>query len=239
MEINRYKGKIDLSTLPPEINTKPVIFWDTCALLDIIRLLERYEAGKHAYDNYCFFLEKIENGEIVSMVSEMVLTEFNQHYDKEYEESVKAQNRRKMLMEETCKIQNDTPSTLVKDNMAAINIMPKLKELVEKIWENTWVIKDNEADFKDFAHYRLKLKLAPAHRKNEYKDCLIWGTCSIIAGRLPHSNTIFYTTNKADYTEDKENRILASLLQSDCTTNGVKFALSVGVVRRHLINMGF
>ena len=59
----------------------PFIFWDTCALLDILRIPYRQENVTAALTKYQQLYEFIENDRIISLTSDMVLYEFNSHFD--------------------------------------------------------------------------------------------------------------------------------------------------------------
>lgn len=62
---------------------KPFIFWDTCALLNLVRipLIERSELTLTTLHSYEYLLRKIEAGNVQSIASEVVLSEFSHHVD--------------------------------------------------------------------------------------------------------------------------------------------------------------
>ena len=64
-------------------NPKPVVFWDTCALLNIIRFTYR-EKGDFAlkYNSIKHVHDQILSGNIYSITSEIIVNEWNDNIDK-------------------------------------------------------------------------------------------------------------------------------------------------------------
>lgn len=60
------------------VSDKPFIFWDTCALLNLVRipLMDRKELTLTTLRSYEYLLSEIEAGHVQSIASEVVLAEF-------------------------------------------------------------------------------------------------------------------------------------------------------------------
>ena len=80
-------------------NTRPIIFWDTCALLDILRLpIRQTIRGAEMLVRYEIIAESIERGIITSVTSSLVITELTNHYNQVYNELTKKENDAKNQM---------------------------------------------------------------------------------------------------------------------------------------------
>lgn len=211
-----------LTALP----NRPAIFWDTCALLDIIRIPER--KNYTAFRFYHLLHDAILSDEIMSFTSELVITELNKHYQ-EVTKQLSTHQRyfndysQIALFEKTAAEQQTINSTL-----SAISFEPILLQLYEDILNKTIVIK-GQKQYMKFADERARLNIAPAQRKSEYKDCYIWGTYLIfskghVSIDIPLS--VFFTVNTDDYI-DKQTKRPFIALENDCNANNGK--LSTGL----------
>lgn len=159
---------------------KPVIFWDTCSLLDIIRLpLPERNNSADILDRIIKIKDLITSGQVISLSSEMCVIEFNNHVDN-WTNNLESESKK---LSKTCnnfidfinKINLGTTS-IPHIDLSFFKIEVFLVQLTHSIIDKTKFIEESST-FKDFAHFRLKHKIAPAKKKGEYKDCYIWGTC--------------------------------------------------------------
>lgn len=191
-----YKSKIS-TILPHNI---PLIFWDTCGLLKILHIPECKENEcLNVLHNFEWVLEKINNDELISVTSDMVLTELNQHCDNVVKNLVNCQNNAK---KEILKFSSLEIDVKVKRNTEAqlkqINVEKRLLKLMNSILQKTYIVKEHR-DFQNNAHYRVTNKIAPANAKSEYKDCYIWITFVTVIHILPNVKSMFFTDNKKDF----------------------------------------
>lgn len=233
MKIKSKVSKDDVWTIIPA--DKPVLFWDTCALLDCLRIVMRYD--KSYFDNYNYVLSLIVEGEIVSIISEMVLSELDYHWDSVIEEADKHQIGicefvKKMIYIFT----NDRNEAENKySTLRSIDAIEKSKNILEQILEHSYVV-ENHQQFQDFAHFRVVKKFAPAHVKQEYKDCYIWG-CTNFCAQLRSNKDIkvmYISSNTEDYMEKDSKKDLDKNIQNDCVKNKISFAKNIGELRRIL-----
>lgn len=224
---SNYYLNVAIERVPQDV---PYVFWDTCALLDILRIPYRDADVKSKVEQYQKILSLIENGDIVSITSDMVLYEFNSHYDDILQELNKNKDgivsnlsRYSFIMNNEIKKKIDTISPLVRSKECFV-----LLELVRKIWKKTYIIREQDA-FKRKAHTRTKLKQPPAKNKGEYKDCYIWSAFSMYANRSTAPLKIFVTTNTADYCDVSRDKSKADpYLLQECSVINAEIHLNIG-----------
>lgn len=197
-------------------NDKPIVFWDTCALLDIIRIPIRDNLGTNDLECYERIADYIDNDYIISVTSGLVINEFADHYEDVHNNLIQAQAK---LKAQALNYTNFMASTKKKERITkAINLLNmehRLNTVLRRILKKTFVLKE-ENKYRDFADYRLRNKMAPAARKSEYKDCYIWGTfIEFVHAIRPTSNYVsFMSVNTKDYTEN--GRELHNHIKTDC-----------------------
>lgn len=230
------KGSFYLSSFWNKIENKPIIFWDTCAILDILRIADREDMN--TFSNYQYILEKIENKELISVTSGLVLFEYNNNVQDIEQEFRNKQTKVKETIRKYCEIQADEFSAQILNNIDNLDTITTFITFSEKLWSETHIIREQK-QFQKFAHFRTKHKFAPAHKKGEYKDCYIWGTCLQLAYRKTIATPIlFFTKNSDDYCDINNKKQLDAQIQEDCTQNGIKVLLNSGSVRGELNRLG-
>ncbi|WP_042369424.1 PIN domain-containing protein [Bacteroides neonati] len=230
------RGSFYLSVFLSKIIQRPIIFWDTCALLDILRIADRENIN--AYDNYQYILEKINNDELISVTSELVLYEYNNHIQEIESEFRRKQTSAQDIIKKYCAFQTDEHSANILGSINSLDAITTFVNFSEILWSKTYILREQKT-YQQFAHFRTKHKFAPAHKKGEYKDCYIWGTCMKLANRKPWDvPVLFFTKNTDDYCDINNKRDLDSRISDDCNQNGIKVLLNSGSVRGELINLG-
>ena len=224
---SKYYLQTAINTIPQDV---PFIFWDTCALLDILRIPYREHDVKTKIEQYQKILDLIENGNLVSVTSDMVLYEFNSNHDdilrelnKNKDGVVENLSRYSLVINSKLKkkIESIVPLTKAKDCFVLLS-------LVRKIWKQTYIIREQDA-FKRKAHTRTKLKQPPAKNKGEYKDCYIWSAFSMYANRSNSPLKVFITTNTADYCDTSVSKSKADpLLLRECSAINAEIHLNIG-----------
>lgn len=222
-----YKGQA-LQEIPQNV---PFLFWDTCALLDILRIPERFADVTRALTPYQRLCDLIENGNIISITSDMVLYEFNSHFDDILNELSRGVQKVKEDVIRYSHLMSDKKNEKINHILPILDIssLKILENLVRKIWKNTYIIREQTV-YRNMAHQRTVAKIPPAKNKGEYKDCFIWATFLQYAEASPSPCKIFITTNTADYC-DKATKKIDDALNVECQGIGnASIYLSVGEV---------
>lgn len=196
---NRIFKKSVSTSLPANI---PIIFWDTCGLLKILHIPEenRREDVIRLTEHFEWILDKIKNNEILSVTSEMVITELEQHLSEVVDKLSQNQDiSRNNFLKFVELTSPDRKKTSYKNVINKISIVQRLDKIVRDIVRHTYILKEH-LDFTKNAHFRVKNKIAPAARKSEYKDCYIWSSFLHVINSIdPNTKVVFYTDNKQDY----------------------------------------
>ena len=209
--------RIYLSQVIVEIpNDKMIVFWDTCALLDILRIPTRENLDINDLLCYEKIADYIDNNQIVSITSGLVINEFLDHYEEEHNKllNTQAKIKRKTICYAKFMVSDRKKERIVKA-LDLLNIEHRLNVVLNKILRKTIILKEQNK-YRDFADYRLRNKMAPAANKAEYKDCYIWGTfISLVHTLNPISSYVsFITVNSKDYTDNTGH--LHSHIITDC-----------------------
>lgn len=217
------------ATIPAE---KPVLFWDTCGLLDCLRILKRFD--KTYYDNYLHLLNLIIKGEVISVIPQLVLFELKLNWDTVHKEAERFQCDIQEGASNMIHIHTDNKSEAdrIKNELIKADVLKITIDLLNNILANSYVVNEHQA-FQDFAHFRLVNKLAPAHKKNEYKDCYIWGCTNICANIRPDKSrkVLFISSNIEDYTMLDSKKKLEDRIIEDCNINKIIFTKNIGELR--------
>lgn len=210
------KGKLYLSTAVTSIPAgKPVLFFDTCSMLEILRLSERSNNPGADFDQYVYIAERISSGDLIAVTSELVFQEFNQHYTEELKKLRKLEkNNREAIKRITAIMAVGSKRTRIENSVDEMHTETRITSTVSKIWRNTILIRE-EKRFLQFAYTRIKHKMAPSQNKEQFKDSYIWGTFLNLAHRLPaYPKMFFFTLNKKDYL-DPNNGGLCTQIDAD------------------------
>lgn len=214
-------------------NPKPVIFWDTCALLNIIRFIyrekgdfaQKYNSIKHVHD-------QILSGNVYSITSEIIVNEWNAHIDKTL-------SGFKQSLEDTTRyhLGGITVSNLLNgrtDNSEPLTgkgIEQNLLKMVKEIIDSTFFMKYDKEIAYD-ALQRTSGKQPPAGVKEEFKDCAIWSTMVVFCKEMntidPSLPKVFYTKNTEDFCiKNSEPPIYLHSLTSEAITIGFDCCINV------------
>lgn len=195
-----------------KLGERPLVFWDTCAMLDILRVADKTRSPKlgiEALEAYEKIVQLIEAGRLVSVTSYMVRHEFNDNFENAHNSLIKTEKRCVGdILEYAGYAENQNAYHSVKVATDLIDAKNRIIGLLERLCKNTFVLKEQKfiyekIDVSKQARERILHKIAPASRKQEYKDCYIWLTFVSLAKNIhQHKKTIFFTSNKADYMEE-------------------------------------
>lgn len=214
-------------------NPKPVIFWDTCALLNIIRFIYR-EKGDFAlkYNSIRHVHNQIISGSVYSVTSEIIVNEWNDNIDRTL-------SGFKQSLEDTTRYHSGgiTVSNLLNgraDNSEPLigkGIEQNLFQIVKEIVDRTYFMKYDK-DIAYDALQRTSGKQPPAGVKDEFKDCAIWSTMVIFSKEMNKVDTsltkLFYTKNTEDFCIKKSDHpIYLHSLTSEAITVGFECCINV------------
>lgn len=190
-----------------DVNTKvaqdkPIIFWDTCALVDITRTArpDRKIFGFKFFSNYKEIADWINRGLVTSISSAVVSTEYDHHFQNQLSESSNQVDKLKgKILDLSHFMWSADFSRSVQATLDGIDIPTVIKECTETICDKTYLIAEQQ-DFNDNAHYRTMNGISPSGGKESYKDSYIWVTFLSLVHEL-HSTEkiIFFTSNTSDF----------------------------------------
>lgn len=186
---------------------KPVIFWDTCAILDILRLpLPSRDFTVRILERITAIRDKLQSGEIYSFASHLSIKEINDNLPSVFTELEKAATR---ITKEHNKFigfvnkVNPPGNTIGEIDLKTHALGDLLFDTIQSIIDQTYFI-DREQEFADNAEFRVLNKIPPAHMKGEYKDAYILSTCIAFKRDCPGliSPFGFLSSNKNDFADE-------------------------------------
>lgn len=215
-------------------NTKPVVFWDTCALLNIIRFIYREDPGDiTTFESIKKIYAAIMNGSIYSISCESVIKEFNDNVDKAVSEIQGSISRTYTYFKNLVDVINDIDgSALTCSEICPRDLQQKLYQMVNDIIRKTSFISIDKTTTSN-AHERVLQKKAPAGKKEEFKDCTIWEVMLSCFRQLNTKDVskpkVFYTVNFEDfcYIENKKPKSFISTLLMEASMLNFKCCKSV------------
>jgi hypothetical protein len=221
---------------------KPVIFWDTCSLLDIVRLpLPCRKQKAVTLNNLLIIKDNIVSGNIISLSSILCINEFNNHIEQHVNELKKESlclSEKVNTFVSFINVVNTTGMPIPRTNLSEYKIENFLSQIAHDIIDNTFFVNEDNS-FASFAHNRTTLKVPPAKKKGEYKDCYIWGTClelrSNSTDRTYSYN--FISSNTTDYA-DKNNRNFVTEIKNEADLNEIEYFSNFNVALGRLKTKG-
>lgn len=186
------------------LSPKPLLFWDTCALLNVVRFIYREDPGDiSTFEAIMKVHDSILSRNILSVSCEAVITEFNSNIDKTMQETSdsisKTYNYYKNIVDVCNTIDN---MTVVLPDMRPNLLQTKLYDLLKEIIQKTVFIPVDDTTTKN-AFQRVVQGIAPAKKKHEFKDCNIWEVCQECFRQVNTVNDghpkVFYTVNTEDF----------------------------------------
>lgn len=224
-------------------NNKHLLFLDACALLDIVRVPLPERLNEIDLHTHLIEVKKlIVNNSIICVSSELCVKEFNDNipavinsYKLQIDKIEKPLNQY---------IDNVNKSgiagyTIAKSDLKSYSLESYFSDIAEVVINKVIFIKEEE-DFRNRAHTRVIDKNAPAHKKGEYKDCLIWETfISLLKSRASFEKyNFFLSSNKQDYCKLPNTNQLHPFLVSETDTNNCHFALTFSRLYNRLREFG-
>lgn len=222
-------------------NNKPIIFWDTCALLEIVRFVfNNHEDATVVYGHIKYIADKILNDEIYSVASEINIDELNDNHTKAINFVVDSLQKTTGFHANAIKTANALNGTaLVSESLVDKHIDTLLNQLLLSVISKTHFL-ELEEKHSHSALQRVRTNTPPAGKKQEFKDCAIWetslGLFREIAAIRQDLNNVFYTVNIDDFcVVNKNNNTVQFLfhLVSEATTFNFNCCKTISEVRQY------
>jgi hypothetical protein len=202
-----------------------ILFWDTCSLLDIIRLPYR-NGDINSLSSIIELKNMIDNGTILSVCSSLTITEWNEHEDKSIQETNKnlglTSTFHKNSVDMINRVFSTTYSTTQLDDKG---LVAELENIAVEILNKTFFL--NTDTISDNALWRVAQKKAPASKKQEFKDCAIWETVLSLASIIQGNGVkvVYFTVNTDDYLDKSRNpNIPYSSINSEAVSHNISFS---------------
>jgi len=209
------------------LNPRNILLWDTCSLLDILRLPYR-NGNINTFQNLIRIKELIDNNTIYSVCSSLTIAEWNEH-----EPKVKQETESNLLLtsdfhKNSVDIINSIfttthPTTKLDDK----GLVYELENIADEIVAKTQFVTTDE--IADSALWRVANKRPPASKKREFKDCAIGETTLAIGSGINGSGqkTLLFTVNTNDFMDKSRTpAVLHGNILSEATTIGVIVSLT-------------
>ena len=210
---------------------KPIIFWDTCSILELLRISERSVNPEDDFNHYLFIADKIASGEVLSVTSMLVWQEFNQNYnDKLMKLKRLEQNRVSDVKKVTAVMKPGKKRVRIEDSLNDLHTETRITSTISKIWRNTILIRE-QTSFLKFAYLRVKYKMAPSRNKQQFKDCYIWGSFLAFAHSVSTCPMIlFYSLNTSDFYDPNTHALDSQIVLDLSSLPNTEFCNILGVL---------
>jgi hypothetical protein len=186
-------------------NPKPVIFWDTCALLDIMRMpLPDRGYSLARLKRVMEIKQSIVNGKIISLASKLTLKEFNDNIYEVEDSLFKAEKNISNKFNTFIEFVNllNPSIAILSIDLNSYGTADMLMDIIESITDETYFIDEDDL-FMQMATRRTIDKIPPAKVKGEFKDCYVWSTCLTVRGMSAQAGQPFgfMSSNTSDYAD--------------------------------------
>lgn len=203
----------------------PVLFIDTCAQLDIFRIVDR-ACDFAPYKPFVELSEKVKRKEVIVVYNETVENEYNYNVRKvvlETRSHINNQNRKwnafRSMMRKA-QVANDV-------TLSADKVIQSADALLRTILKDACIVKDYDGAL--HSSYQVVLRhIAPAERDSQFKDAYIFKTCLDLA-KMSGKQIVFCSTNTKDYCVDNNgNKTINPSILSQAAANNVIVTTSLG-----------
>lgn len=212
---------------------KPCVFWDTCALLDILRipLLDRPQFDISTLQAYEQVASWISSNRLVSVTSDLVLREFSEHADDIVNcLAIQEQKMKTEVKSQSQFMADSVKATKVANSIVLLDIQKRVIKLVKRIWRSTFILR-GQNEFALKADYRVRNYIKPSGGRESYKDCYLWICYISLLNKLsPTEPTFFFSSNPADFAENKKSDNLHPNLRAELPFAKSGYALKMRIL---------
>ncbi|MGK7392876.1 MAG: PIN domain-containing protein [Candidatus Cyclobacteriaceae bacterium M2_1C_046] len=221
---------VDHSVVERIINSgnRPILFFDTCALLDILRIPLPSRSFPTDADQHVIEVKNFINADkAICLSSEICIKEFNDNtpiilkaYDTEFTKIESSINNFYELVDNS----GIASEKIDRVSLKKYKIENYFADIAGNIISKIYFVE--EEPLRNSAHIRLIDKIPPAAKKGEYKDCIIWETYYKIISELKSRVSFFISSNKDDYCDGSNTEEFHPLLKDEIDTKNNYFIIS-------------
>ena len=211
----------------------PVLFLDTCVLLDIVRLAidRRFQRGEAEAAKKLWEVAAGANPSCLLVVASLISKEWEDNVEKERKNGIehiaKIDHQLNCFHEACLGLGVDVGQPKVR--YADLGLVENLVELSKQLLD-TAVRLDRDEGCRSRASDRAIERIPPALLKSELKDCIIieeyLAVCRELKPLGHRKRRVFCTSNKADYCLDSE---LYPRLAADFADVGLEFSMKLAL----------
>jgi hypothetical protein len=196
---------------------KAILFADTCAYLDLIRLAVRDKPRlEHALPQV-LKLQKASHGGTIILAAEVTVTEYLRNIDYVCDEGTKFERDVDLAVKRFVDAARHFGDDVTAPDIRALTVIDRLRRLSNALFQATTFVSPT-LDIKSRASDRQSRVQRPAQRgKDSNGDCLVAETLLEVTSGAGWK-TVFLTSNTKDFAD--EGRLHADLA-SDFNTHGV------------------
>lgn len=210
-----------------DVSPKNIIIWDTCALLDIIRL--PYRSGDIATFQSLIEIKKlIDDNSVYSLCSILTMTEWNDNEDVVKDKTQKDLDLTSIYHKNGVDIINHIFTTTHQTSkLDDKTLVVELEKIAVEILNKTIFL--STESISDAALWRVAQKKAPASKKQEFKDCAIWETVLSIGDAVngKGKKAVYFTVNTDDYVDKSRTpKVPYGSIVSEAISKNIKFVLT-------------
>lgn len=209
-------------------NPKPIFFWDTCGLLEIIRFVYRKNNGLNSLNAILDLAGKVSRDEIYCVTSELAAIEWDENVAAALNDMMNSLEKTENLHAlAAATINAILPGSMVQsDPISTYRLENLLMDVALDVAQSSHFIIYDEVT-KDTLT-RVALKMPPGKEKDaEIKDCAFWETmlrlCKDIKAAMPGGSPakVFYTVNTKDFADKSRGAlVLFHQLETEATQMG-------------------
>ncbi len=205
-------------------NRRPILFWDTCSLLEVFRF--PYRGGNLvSYQTLNRINGLIQNNNIYSLASSLTSTEWNDNEDKVKNDMQDSLTKTGTYHDTCIQIINEIfTTTHSSEPLHDKALVQSLEALADSILSKTIFLQTNE--IANDALERVRDKRPPASKKQEFKDCTVWETTLRLSRSIYAIETVnqqvFYTVNTDDFVDkSREPKIFNGVLLTEASLSNL------------------
>lgn len=213
----------------------PILFWDTCSLLNIFNILTANLYYK--MDFYRQILKWIKKGKLISVSSEMVMCELTQNIQDVLVARDKNEAFFKNALEGYATTQSKAYEIMLKTLISRMSLSKEQNKCLVEILAHTYFITEDDL-YKNQAHFRVRNQIPPSKNQSQYKDCYIWYTFLCIAKALGKPFMAFMTDNTTDFCTKGNTKAFDQEIQDDLVNTGGKLFVRLGDLYGALLKLG-
>ena len=217
-------------------NNKPIVFFDACSLLDILRIpLPQRKNDLPLKEDLVWINQFISSDKVMCFSSFLCIKEFDDHAQEAIDSYARELKTIQEPVNKYIAFLNSSgilSAPLVSLDLDSYHLENFFLDICRNILGKIKFIKVEDA-MNTVAIRKVVEKEPPAHKKEEYKDCVIWETfLKLIQGRTDHSKPNFFlSSNKQDYCVSVKSSDLHPDLKSEANGFNAVFAFNYQVLR--------